>query len=264
MPQYRVEVSPNKRAGCKDSVCKKEAVKIQKGEIRFGTWVEIEERGSWHWRHWGCTSGAIMTRLRDMCEEGGGFDPESAIDGYDEIEDEDIKEKIVRCIKQGHIDAEDFKGDPEKNVPGAVGIRLSAKEIKAKEKAAAGGDDEKKPAKKRARKSNADDEDEKPKPAKKSKKVKDEEEEEDEKPAPKKAAKPKPKPAAKPAAKKAKKVVKEESEEEESAESSFDEASDDDGEDDFGSEEDDEDFKPKSKSKSKAKPAAGRRRSGRA
>lgn len=45
-------MSPNNRAGCKDSVCKKENVKILKGEIRFGTWVEINERGSWAWKHW--------------------------------------------------------------------------------------------------------------------------------------------------------------------------------------------------------------------
>ena len=65
--------------------------------------------------------------------------------------DKDIREKIIRCVKQGHIDAEDFKGvsctdyldphfqyankrkqDPEKNVPGAIGIRLNAKELRAK------------------------------------------------------------------------------------------------------------------------------------
>ena len=60
-------------------------------------------------------------------------------------------------MKQAHIDAEDFKGvslqstsptnipflisvfpqDPEKNVPGAVGIRLSVAERRKKEKAEA-------------------------------------------------------------------------------------------------------------------------------
>ncbi|KAG6016357.1 hypothetical protein E4U54_001663 [Claviceps lovelessii] len=54
MPQYRVatEISPNNRAGCKDSICNKEKIKITKGEIRFGTWVEIQEHGSWAWKHW--------------------------------------------------------------------------------------------------------------------------------------------------------------------------------------------------------------------
>ncbi len=49
---FAAEISPNNRAKCKDSVCQKEAIKILKGEIRFGTWVEIEERGSWAWKHW--------------------------------------------------------------------------------------------------------------------------------------------------------------------------------------------------------------------
>lgn len=46
------EISPNNRAGCKDTVCKEEKVKILKGEIRFGSWVEINEHGSWAWKHW--------------------------------------------------------------------------------------------------------------------------------------------------------------------------------------------------------------------
>lgn len=49
----QTEISPNRRAGCQDtSGCKKDKVKIQKGEPRFGTWVEIEGRGSWRWKHW--------------------------------------------------------------------------------------------------------------------------------------------------------------------------------------------------------------------
>jgi serine/threonine-protein kinase ATR len=48
------EVSPNNRAGCQDSVCKGEGRKIMKGELRFGTWVEMRafDSGSWHWKHW--------------------------------------------------------------------------------------------------------------------------------------------------------------------------------------------------------------------
>ena len=46
------EISPNKRAGCKDTLCKEENVKIMKGELRFGSWVEIKEHGSWAWKHW--------------------------------------------------------------------------------------------------------------------------------------------------------------------------------------------------------------------
>lgn len=180
MPQYRIEISPNNRAGCNDTVCKKEGVKIFKNEIRFGTWVEIQDRGSWKWKHWGCVSGSQIAGLQESC----GGDPDNydfdAIDGFDELNDEDVKEKVRRCVKQGHIDAEDFKGDPEKNKLGEKGIYLSAKEKAAKEKAAAkdAGEDEA-PAKanKRGGKKAADVADEpKTKRAKKSKNVEADEE----------------------------------------------------------------------------------------
>lgn len=47
-----LEISPNNRAGCHEAACKKDSVKILKGEIRFGSWVEIKEHGSWSWKHW--------------------------------------------------------------------------------------------------------------------------------------------------------------------------------------------------------------------
>ncbi|KAJ6780883.1 hypothetical protein PWT90_01925 [Aphanocladium album] len=130
-----LEISPNNRAGCKDTVCKKDAVKITKGEIRFGTWVEIEERGSWSWKHWGCVSGDQMQRLHDQCAKGDDEWDFDEIDGYDELEaNDEVQEKVRRCVKQAHIDAEDFKGDPEKNKPGVKGIRLTAKERAALDK----------------------------------------------------------------------------------------------------------------------------------
>lgn len=46
------EVSPNNRAGCKDTECKKRGDKCVKGTLRFGTWVEIQDHGSWSWKHW--------------------------------------------------------------------------------------------------------------------------------------------------------------------------------------------------------------------
>jgi serine/threonine-protein kinase ATR len=49
---YRIEISPNNRAGCKSTECKNEGIKILKGEIRFGTFVEIMEHQSWQYKHW--------------------------------------------------------------------------------------------------------------------------------------------------------------------------------------------------------------------
>jgi len=49
---FSAEVSPNKRAGCQNVECKKEGIKIQKGELRFGTFVQIMENQSWRYKHW--------------------------------------------------------------------------------------------------------------------------------------------------------------------------------------------------------------------
>ncbi|KAL2210263.1 zf-PARP-domain-containing protein [Sarocladium strictum] len=154
---YRIEICPNNRAGCKDPVCKAKAEKIKKGELRFASWVE------------GCVSGAQIGTLRELCDMGDGEYDYNIIDGYDEMEDHpDVQEKIRRCVQQGHIDPEDFNGDPEKNKPGVKGIHLTAKqkEKRDREAAAAGGADsdedtkQVKPKAKRGRKKAEDDEDE--------------------------------------------------------------------------------------------------------
>ncbi|KAG6003023.1 hypothetical protein E4U43_000979 [Claviceps pusilla] len=249
MPQYRVEISPNNRAGCKDSVCNKEKIKITKGEIRFGTWVEIQEHGSWAWKHWGCVSGSQLQNLRDECDKGDGEWDFDTIDGYDELTQvdtphfpyPDVQEKVRRCVKQAHIDAEDFKGDPEKNRPGEKGIHLTAKQ-KAAKAAAAESEGEKS-------------EDAKPKKAAKRGRKRADEEEHDDEPKTKKskAAKPattaknakaakvdkpapaKPAPVTKSRGRKA--VVKEESDEEEDAEETEEERE---TEEEEGTEEDEE------------------------
>jgi hypothetical protein len=47
-----LEVSENARAVCKNKECKDAGVKIQKGELRFGTLVTINEHTSWSYKHW--------------------------------------------------------------------------------------------------------------------------------------------------------------------------------------------------------------------
>lgn len=202
MPQYRIEVSPNNRAGCKDTECKKRGDKITKGMIRLGSWVEINEHGSWAWKHWGCVSGQQLANIRELCDQGDEVYDCDAIDGFEELNDHpDVQEKVRRCVKQGFIDPEDFKGDPEKNVLGEKGIHLTAAQKRKKEAAAAaaadGDDSTPKQAKRGRKKAAVDDEDEpQPKKAKKAqgkaaKPVKEEEQEEEEeaeKPAPAKPA----------------------------------------------------------------------------
>ncbi|KAK0729998.1 poly polymerase and DNA-ligase Zn-finger region-domain-containing protein, partial [Lasiosphaeris hirsuta] len=106
------ELSANNRAGCKDKVCKESNVKILKGELRLGTWVEIKDHGSWQWRHWGCVSGSQVENLREKIgKDAKGEYRWDAIDGWEELDEKpELQEKIKRVVEQGHIDDEDFKG----------------------------------------------------------------------------------------------------------------------------------------------------------
>lgn len=52
MADILTEISPNNRAGCQGTACKKENVKIMKGEVRQGVTVNINEHVSIKWRHW--------------------------------------------------------------------------------------------------------------------------------------------------------------------------------------------------------------------
>ncbi|KAI3397803.1 hypothetical protein diail_10336 [Diaporthe ilicicola] len=184
MPAYRIEISPNNRAGCQETLHKKEAVKIMKGEPRFGTWVDIHEHGSWRWKHWGCVSGKQIENLRDDIRQGDSYDFDM-IDGYDEIGDHpELQAKIRSAMIEGKIADEDFNGDPEYNVLGQSGIRgrTSAKNTEDQN----GDTPVKKPAKKRGRKSAGNDADEEEQeapespPAKKARKSKVKKEADDE------------------------------------------------------------------------------------
>ncbi|KAK0633096.1 poly polymerase and DNA-ligase Zn-finger region-domain-containing protein [Immersiella caudata] len=108
----RPEISPNNRAICKDTVCKKEKSKLLKGDIRFGSWVEVSDYpGSWAWKHWGCVSGAQILNLRQSLAAGGEDYNWDLLDGYDELNDHpDLQEKVRRAIIDGHIAPEDFNG----------------------------------------------------------------------------------------------------------------------------------------------------------
>ncbi|KAJ9667964.1 hypothetical protein H2201_001769 [Coniosporium apollinis] len=110
---YRIELSPNNRAGCKDTECKNNGVKILKGECRLATLIEIQEKQSWAYKHWSCVSPKVISNMQVHCQ--GDL---SLIEGYEEMPDE-WQDKIARALEQGHIDDEDYKGDPQYNRPGA-------------------------------------------------------------------------------------------------------------------------------------------------
>ncbi|KAH8754115.1 hypothetical protein F5883DRAFT_187045 [Diaporthe sp. PMI_573] len=165
MPNYRIEVSSNNRAGCQDTLHKKEGVKIMKGELRFGSWLEFGEHGSWRWKHWGCVSGKQIENLREDIREGDSFDFDM-IDGYDEIgAHPELQAKIRTAMIEGKIADEDFNGDPEYNVLGQTGIRGRVSKKKAEDEddngeEPDGGDTPAKKAKKRGRKKAGKDEEE--------------------------------------------------------------------------------------------------------
>ncbi|CZT15733.1 uncharacterized protein RCC_01567 [Ramularia collo-cygni] len=223
---YRVELSKTGRAGCTAVHCKKEGIKIQKGELRNGVLVDMGDYQSMKYRHWGCVTPSVIFNWKET--SGGDMD---LVDGYDELPDE-CKVKVARAFEQGHVDDEDWNGDlecnrydPENKKQGMFVKPMTATEKKNIERAeakaakeAAKADGSSKPAKKRSRKQAEDegDEEEAPPAAKKArgKKAKDEDAEADEdvptaknKSKAKKArseAEPEPEPAKKSRARKAK------------------------------------------------------------
>ncbi|KAI9783520.1 MAG: hypothetical protein M1839_003690 [Geoglossum umbratile] len=124
MGTYRVEISGNSRAGCKNTACKTQNIKIQKGELRFGSLVEIGGHQSWSWKHWGCVTPAQIQGVKDSID-----DDLDSLDGYDGVSPE-MQEKIRNAIEQGHVADEDWSGDAELNRPGKKGMhkRASKKE----------------------------------------------------------------------------------------------------------------------------------------
>ncbi|KAL5364324.1 poly polymerase and DNA-ligase Zn-finger region-domain-containing protein [Aspergillus floccosus] len=223
MPSYRLEEASTSRAGCQNKECKDQKVKIQKGELRHGTWVENDRIKAFMWRHWGCVTPKIISNLNETIEElsGDKKDPE-AIDGFEDLSPEN-QERVVRALEQGHIDDEEWKGDVEMNRPGKVGFR-----VRGGKKAAAKDDEseeEPEPKTKKRGRAQAKDEDKeapapKPKKARKSKTAVESDEEEEElsdEPKPKKT---RGRPARAAAEKKApKKAAKKKVESEEEAES---------------------------------------------
>lgn len=84
MGTYRVEYAKTGQAVCQGPPCKKESVKIGKGELRFGTWVDIGGKfASWKWRHLGCVTSKV---LQNMKKEYSNV--ENELDGYENLTEE--------------------------------------------------------------------------------------------------------------------------------------------------------------------------------
>jgi len=71
---YRVEPAKSKMSSCK--ACK---MKIEKGDLRFGSMVDIGGHGTFHWRHLSCIS---VKQAANVVSKAGGAE---AMDGYAEL-----------------------------------------------------------------------------------------------------------------------------------------------------------------------------------
>jgi Poly(ADP-ribose) polymerase and DNA-Ligase Zn-finger region len=49
---YKIEVSPNNRAKCRDQLCRDEGINILKGQLRFGVWLVLPDYEMWSYKHW--------------------------------------------------------------------------------------------------------------------------------------------------------------------------------------------------------------------
>jgi hypothetical protein len=121
------EVSVSSRAGCQSTHCKKEEVKIQKGELRQGVLVTIRENTAWKWRHWygmwtsslqypsltalyrGCVTPTVLNNWATLAGAEDGEIDFGLIDGYEELPDE-CQEKVQRALRELHVDDEDWMG----------------------------------------------------------------------------------------------------------------------------------------------------------
>ncbi|KAJ5577684.1 uncharacterized protein N7459_006648 [Penicillium hispanicum] len=191
-PRPLSQAASSARAGCTNKECKDAKVKIGKGELRVGTWIENERFQS------GCVTPKVLANIRTAWEDIRSDETDyNSLDGYEELP-ELYQAKIRDALEQGHVDNADWKGDLECNQPGAKFFRVpgskkkkQAEDADAKngdsvkpsentqEKAADVKDDDSKPGGKKARATKNGTEEEKPtkngkKPAAKKKGTSDE------------------------------------------------------------------------------------------
>ncbi|KAJ5235085.1 uncharacterized protein N7469_004253 [Penicillium citrinum] len=133
---YRFELASTGRAGCQNKDCKDNKIKIDKGTLRTGTWIDNERFQSWSWRHWGCTTPLVLQNIKESIG-GEGEDEDSldfdALDGFDEVPLE-MQEKIKTALVKGHVEDEEWNGDVEFNRPGMRGMHARKPRAKKESK----------------------------------------------------------------------------------------------------------------------------------
>lgn len=133
---YKVDVASRSTAGCRNSDCPDNGVKIQKGELRLGFLVPYDgEHSSWRYKHWKCISKIDLDAAKERYKE-------ETLDGIDELSEE-LKNVILETFATGEV-VETPKVEP------------APPKKRAKPKVEKSGDDEKtkKPAAKKKKKKN--------------------------------------------------------------------------------------------------------------
>ncbi|KAH7412269.1 hypothetical protein DE146DRAFT_751396 [Phaeosphaeria sp. MPI-PUGE-AT-0046c] len=108
-PKWRLEHAATGQAGCQQASCKRDKVKIAKGELRIGTHTLFDrdsEEPRWYmaWRHWGCATSHQIKGLIGVTEDDATKAP-----GYDRLSTE-AQEQVRLAFENGKIVDKDFKG----------------------------------------------------------------------------------------------------------------------------------------------------------
>ncbi|KAF9480965.1 zf-PARP-domain-containing protein [Pholiota conissans] len=103
---YRIEYATSNRAKCKGpKPCG--GTPITKGDMRFGTVVDIGGHANFAWRHWGCVTKKLIENMKAKHDEA------SDLDGFEDLKDED-KAKIIKAWQDGEVADEDIPDSARK------------------------------------------------------------------------------------------------------------------------------------------------------
>ncbi|KAJ6543918.1 hypothetical protein B0H19DRAFT_957004 [Mycena capillaripes] len=146
---YRLEYAVSRRAKCKGGKpCA--GTPIDKGELRFGSLVDVMGKTSFAWRHWGCVTPKVLSNVKKVHDEA------EEIDGFNDLNDAD-QARVNKAWEDGHVAAEDVPesarkpGEGEDSEDYETGAPKKKKAAPRKKKAdAEDGDEEPKPKKKAA------------------------------------------------------------------------------------------------------------------
>ncbi|EEB05541.2 zf-PARP type zinc finger protein [Schizosaccharomyces japonicus yFS275] len=103
---YRVELAKTGRASCKSNICGKS--RIERGSLRFGTFVDTGRFQNWMWRHWGCVTDKVLSNVKTKI----GDDIAKNLDGFDDVGAEN-QERILRAFENGHVEDADLEASEE-------------------------------------------------------------------------------------------------------------------------------------------------------